>query len=204
MDESRIAAQQLGRMRGMTRYYHARFFSDVRFTTVAALVLLVVGWWEVPEAFLLVPVVALLGANATAFDASYLILARQYAARLERFLNDATDSNVLVAAELEDRYLFPLDEPKVVTFRFGSVFTWFGWMTLLYTVTGAVVFLFGLGLGWSVLEAAGTGWTVFYMTVLVGLTAGSLGVGSWWFVAGVGEARLRAVLDERFPDPEIG
>ena len=29
-DRTRLRAAQLGRMRGMTRYYHERFFSDVR------------------------------------------------------------------------------------------------------------------------------------------------------------------------------
>ncbi len=42
----------------MTRQYHDRFFSDVRFTAASVLALFVLGWWEVEEAFLLVPVVA--------------------------------------------------------------------------------------------------------------------------------------------------
>ena len=123
-DASRLAAAQLARMRGMTRYYHQRFFSDVRFSTAAVLVLLVLGWWEVPEAFLLVPVVALLGAAATAFDASYLIFARQYAARLEGLLNEEAGREVLVASQLESAYLFPLDERKIVVAALGGSFTW--------------------------------------------------------------------------------
>ena len=39
-DSTRIAAQQLGRMRGMTRYYHEQFFSDVRYSTLATAALL--------------------------------------------------------------------------------------------------------------------------------------------------------------------
>jgi hypothetical protein len=54
----------------VTRYHHARFFSDVRSTTVTVLALFVLGFWKVPEAFLLIPPVALLGAAQTAFDAS--------------------------------------------------------------------------------------------------------------------------------------
>jgi hypothetical protein len=182
----------------MTRYYHERFFSDVRFTTVALLALLVLGWWQVPHAFLLIPVVALLGANATAFDASYLIFARQYAARLEKQLNESAGRDVLVGAELEDRYLFPLDRPKVVTISLGAGFSWFGWMTLLYTSAGVGAFGFGLALGWPTLEESGTAWAVAYLGVLFCLTAGSLGIGAWWFAAGVGETRLRTLLDERF------
>ncbi len=72
---TRIAAMQLSRMRGMTAMYHKRFFFDINFTTVLVIALLVIGWWQVPEAFLLVPVVALIGAVATAFDSSYLTFA---------------------------------------------------------------------------------------------------------------------------------
>ena len=77
MNESiRIQSEQLGRMRGMTRYYHERFFSDVRFTSVATITLFLLGWRWVPEAVLLIPVVTLFGAAMTAFDASYLLFAR--------------------------------------------------------------------------------------------------------------------------------
>ena len=83
---SRIAACFINRaipMRGMTRYYHEQFFSDIRLQVLVTVALFVVGFWEVEGAFLLIPVVALYGAVQTAFDASYLIFARQYAARLE-------------------------------------------------------------------------------------------------------------------------
>ena len=66
----KIAADQLGRMRGMTRYYHERFFSDIRLQVVLTVALFVIGFWEVEGAFLLIPVVALYGAVQTAFDAS--------------------------------------------------------------------------------------------------------------------------------------
>lgn len=186
----------------MTRYYHVRFFSDVRFSVAAATALLVVGWWGVEEAFLLVPVVALLGATLTAFDASYLIFARQYAARLEGVLNAAAGRRILVAAELESAYLFPLDTAKVVTAAFGRHFTWFGFMTLFLTGLGAAVFCFGLALALPVLAAHDGAWRAAYMATLGAATASALAVGTWWFVGGAGERRLRVVLDGAFPDAE--
>ena len=99
----------------MNRFYHERFFSDIRFSTTAIVALLVVGFWEVPLAFLLVPPVALLGAASTAFDASYLIFSRHYAEALERRLNEAAGETVLVAHEMENAYLFPLNDRKIVT-----------------------------------------------------------------------------------------
>lgn len=196
MTDRSLAASQLGRMRGMTRFYHERFFSDIRFSIIGVVGLLVIGWWEVPEAFLLVPVVALIGAVATAFDASYLIFARQYAARLERRLDP--DGSTLVAARLEERYLFPLDRRKIVTVRPGADFTWFGFVTLFYTVLGIAAGGFGLALALPVLRDHGGAWVAAYVGTLVGLTVAAIAVGIWWFVAGEGERRLRDVLDEHF------
>lgn len=193
----RIAAQQLARMRGMTRYYHERFFSDVRFTTMAVGALFVVGWGWVPEAFALIPPAALLGAASTAFDASYLIFARQYAARLEGLIDP--ERRTLVAAALEDTYLFPLDRRKMVVAAFGPGFTWFGFMTLFITGTGIAAFGFGLALALPVIDGHGGAWIAAYLAVLGTFTLAALAVGMWWFVGGAGERRLRVVLDRSFP-----
>jgi len=182
----------------MIRDYHSRFFSDTRFTTVAVISLFLVGFWEIPEAFLLVPVVALVGANQTAFDASYLYFARHYSTALEKEINSSKRRRILVASELEDRFLFPLDGRKIVAIGFGNDFTWFGWMTVAYTALGVLAFTAGLGLGWETLATAGTGWIVFYLASLFSMTFVSLAVGWWWFVAGVGEQRLSEVLSSRF------
>lgn len=184
----------------MTRYYHERFFVDIRFTTVAELTLFVVGFWEVPAAFLLIPMVALLGAVQTAFDASYLIFARQYAARLEQAINERTDGTMLIGAELEEAYLFPLNRPKLVVASLGRDFSWFGFMTLFYTALGVAAYGFGLVLGWEVLADASGAMRFAYLAVLVVVTVAALLVGLWWFVGGEGEGRLRRVLDDRF-DP---
>jgi len=193
-DKIRLQADQLGRMRGMTRYYHERFFSDVRFVAVATIALFVVGWWEVPEAFLLIPPVALFGAAMTAFDASYLLFARHYAARLENDLNTALGPDTLLAARVEDTYLFPLNDRKIVVAALGTGFTWFGFMTLFITAFGIAAFGFGLALGLPVLIDHGSGWAVAYLGVLAAATIAALGVGLWWFLGGEGERRLRAVL----------
>jgi hypothetical protein len=178
----------------MNRYYHERFFSDVRLVAVATIVLFVVGWWEVPEAFLLIPPVALFGAAMTAFDASYLLFARHYAARLEDDLNTALGPDTLLAARVEDTYLFPLNDRKIVVAALGTGFTWFGFMTLFITAFGIAAFGFGLALGLPVLIDHGSGWVVAYLGVLAAATIAALGVGLWWFLGGEGERRLRAVL----------
>ena len=196
-----IALQQLSRMRGMNALYHRQFFSDIRFTTVTVLGLFVAGAAVDRWIFLAVPFVALLGAASTAFDASYLIFSRQYATRLERFINERTGSNVLVAHELEDAYLFPIDRTKIVTLRFGTDFSWFGFMTAFYTLLGVAAYLTGLALSLDVLSDSGRADIGFaYLVTLAAFTLGSLAVGAWWFVGGTGEARLKTVLDHRFGD----
>jgi hypothetical protein len=190
-----LAAQQLARMRGMTGMYHRRFFFDIQFTVVVILALGAAGYAIREELFLTIPFVALLGATQTAFDASYLIFARQYAARLERHLNESVGERVLVAADLEATYLFPLDSRKVVTLGFGKDFTWFGFMTAFYTLLGILAYLTGLGLG---IDAISGTTRVVYLVVLGLLTLAALGTGLWWFFGGEGERRLSAVLDEAF------
>lgn len=200
MDQIDVAHEQLRRMRGMVGYYHQRFFSDMRAVAVGVLSLLILGWSVTPEAFLLIPVVAVLGANQAAFDSSYLIFARHYASELESFLNRSLGGRILVAAEMENVYLFPLNDAKLVTIPLGARgdsspgFSWFAWMTSLYTILGVLATCAGVALGWHTLTAAGRGWTVSYVVALGGLIVASLALGWWWFVRGVGEDKLRAVF----------
>ena len=201
-DRITLAASQLARMRGMTAMYHRRFFFDVNIATAFSIALLLLGWWGIPEAFLLIPVVALIGAVQTAFDASYLIFARSYAARLETFLNDTIGADILVAAKMEDSYLFPLRSRKVVTVPVAGGFSWFSFVTIFYTMIGIASFGFGLTLGWETLRNGPPGMATVYLVTLFGLGLAALLTGLWWFVGGEGERRLTVVLDEAFPQSD--
>jgi len=96
---------------------------------------------------------------------------------------------------MEDLYLFPLHTRKIVTAAAGRGFSWFGFMTLLYTAMGVASFAFGLALGWRSLVDHGDLWAVAYLGTLAFLVVAALGVGWWWFVAGTGERRLEAALE---------
>lgn len=198
IDPASLATAQLGRMRGMTALYHKRFFADTRFIIVVVLALFAGGLFGAERLYLAVAPVAVLGAAQTAFDASYLIFARHYAARLEAFLNRQAGTTVLVAAHMEDAYLFPLHRTKVVTLAWGSGFTWFGFMTGLYTLTGIAAYAVGLVAAQRPLVELGGGWPAAYYLAVGVITAITLAVGAWWFVSGVGERRLREVLDTTF------
>jgi hypothetical protein len=191
-----LAADQLARMRAMNGMYHARFFADIRFTLVVELALFVAGYAIDRRIMLAIPVVALMGATQTAFDASYLIFSRQYATRLEQFLNRAVGEDVLIAHRMEDDYLFPLDRTKVVTLPLGSPMTWFGFMTFFYTALGAGTYIAGLIASWPILSDRDFGRiAVLYGITLLGLTAIALAYGFRWFVSGEGERRLREVFE---------
>ncbi len=197
-----VPVDQLRRMRGMNAAYHRRFFTDVWLTAGSVLALFVAGTALSDVLFLAIPVVALLGANQTAFDASYLTFSRQYAASIERELNDAIGADVLVAHRLEADYLYPLGVRKVVTVPVRGPLTWFGFMTFFYTALGIAAFGVGLVLG---VRALGWGWVAAaYLVGLGGLTLSSLATGGWWFVGGAGERRLEAVLDGYRIPPAAG
>lgn len=195
MQARTIASQQLRRMRGMTALYHRRFFADVWLTLLAWLGVFIAGDLGSGRVFVALPFIAVFGAVITAFDASYLIFARHYAAALERYLNDELGEKVLVAAELEDAYLFTLRARKVVTI--GSNFTWFGFITMFFTFLGAAGIALGVHLGLQVID--GQPATGLFLGVLGVVTAASLGTGLWWFVGGTGERRLTDILDATFP-----
>lgn len=185
-DHLTLLHHQLVRMRSMDATYHRRFFGDVRYVTVLVLGLFVVAW-TIDQAFLLlIPFVALIGACQTAFDASYLIFARRYAAALERRINSLAGSELLVGHRLEDAYLFHLGRDR------GAGFTWFGFMTTFYTLLGVGAYAVGLIGG---LEHLDQSVVPLYLVGLLGLTAFALVVGIWWFVSGKGDDRLAAILD---------
>jgi hypothetical protein len=194
-----FANAQLARMRAMNGAYHRRFFADIRFMIVIQLALFAGGIAVDPWFFAFTPWMALVGACQTAFDASYLIFSRQYATRLEQFINTSLGRDVLIAHRLEDAYLFPLDVAKVVTVPPRGPFSWFGFMTVLYTLVGVGTYGVGLGLTISVLgRRVGSGTNALYFSLLAGCTAAALLVGWWWFHGGEGERRLRSILDEAF------
>lgn len=197
-----LARSQLARMRGMTGYYHRRFFADTRFTLALGIGIVVAAAAIDERLIALLAPVALLGAAQTAFDASYLTFARQYARSLEGWLNRRAGTEVLVAADLEEVYLYPLDRRKLVTVPFDRGLTWFGTMTLLYTSLGVVAYALGVWATWEVLD--GSRAARLYVAVLGVFTLALLAHGLWWFGTGAGERKLRSVLDPVFGEPGSG
>ena len=193
MDAVTVAHEQLRRMRGMNAAYHRQFFSDVRLVLMLGVALFVVAFAGVAEAVLLVPFVMLWGACQTAFDASYLHFARHYAAALERYINRSLGEQVLVAGEIEDQYLYPLNVTKVVTVPLRSSVTWFGFMTAFTTMGGAFATVAAVWMSQGLLSGTAL---VAYAVAYLALALPAIAIGFWWFVGGAGEQKIRRVLLE--------
>jgi hypothetical protein len=103
---------------------------------------------------------------------------------------------ILIAHQLEDVYLFPLDSTKIVTLPMGTPYTWFGYMTFFYTAIGIGAFVVGLIASWDVLTNWAPGpFAAAYGFGLAALTISALVVGARWFVKGEGERMLKEILD---------
>ncbi len=126
---------------------------------------------------------------------------RWYAQYLERYLNDRLGERIHVASDLEAVYLYELGTPKIVTIPITGEFTWFSFVTIFYTLIGALAYVFGFVLGWDTLMDAPPAVVAVYLVSVIGLTVAALGFGLWWFVGGVGERRLEQVLEDGFGVP---
>ena len=129
MDELKILNTQLNRIRGMNKYYHQQFLLDVRILFFFTKIF----WYlstENSNAYYLLPIISLFGAVLLAFHAHYLIFSRNYSQFLEEKINKYSGKEILITHKLENSYLFPIQDKKLVVAKLGKNFTWFGFFTL--------------------------------------------------------------------------
>ena len=123
---------QLRRMRAMNHKYHALFFRQINFWIAVNAILLVASLLEpLRAAIFLVPYLVLYAAVQGAFHFHYIIFARRFARALERKINQLDKSETLIAHQLEEIYLFPLDAPRFVGASFGNLLSFFSAITFL-------------------------------------------------------------------------
>ena len=60
-------------------------------------------------------------------------------------------------------YLFPLNRTKIVTIAVGHGFSWFGYVTVFFTLLGMAAYGFGLGIGLSGLAQVADPWPAAYI-----------------------------------------
>ena len=189
MDEITILNNQLSRMRSMNKYYHDQFLFDVRILFFFTIIFHYLALTN-NMAYMLIPFISLFGSVLLAFHAHYLIFSRNYSEFIEIKMNKILGNDVLIAHKLENKYLFPINDRKIVVAKLGSEFTWFGFVTLFITFLGISSYVY------SINRLLNTGINSNYYIFIAFITLITLIIGILWFLLGNGENRLEKVFDE--------
>ena len=189
MDEITILNNQLSRMRSMNKYYHDQFLFDVRILFFFTIIFHYLALTN-NTAYMLIPFISLFGSVLLAFHAHYLIFSRNYSEFIEIKMNKILGNDVLIAHKLENKYLFPINDRKIVVAKLGSEFTWFGFVTLFITFIGISSYVY------SIIRLLNTGINSNYYIFIALITLITLIIGIWWFLLGNGENRLEKVFNE--------
>ena len=189
MDELNILNSQLTRMRQMNNFYHKQFLLDLRLLFFFTVIFFYLSRTNI-NALLIIPFISLFGAVLLSFHAHYLIFSRNYSQFLEEKINKITEKDILIGHKLENSYLFPIQDKKIVVAKLGSDFTWFGFVTLFITFLGISAYIFALR------ELIIMKYEVIYLVFLVLITLVTLFYGIWWFLLGNGEKKLEKVFYE--------
>ena len=189
MDEITILNNQLSRMRSMNKYYHDQFLFDVRILFFFTIIFHYLALTN-NTAYMLIPFISLFGSVLLAFHAHYLIFSRNYSEFIEIKINNILGNDVLIAHKLENSYLFPIKDRKIVVAKLGSDFSWFGYVTLFITFIGISSYIY------SIVSLLNTEISQYYYLFIALITLITLIMGIWWFLLGNGEKRLEKVFNE--------
>ena len=189
MDEITILNNQLSRMRSMNKYYHDQFLFDVRILFFFTIIFHYLALTN-NTAYMLIPFVSLFGSVLLAFHAHYLIFSRNYSEFIEIKLNNILGNDVLIAHKLENSYLFPIKDRKIVVAKLGSDFSWFSYVTLFITFIGISSYVY------SIVSLLNSEISLYYYLFIALITLITLIIGIWWFLLGNGEKRLEKVFNE--------
>ncbi len=189
MDEITILNNQLSRMRSMNKYYHDQFLFDVRILFFFTIIFHYLALTN-NTAYMLIPFVSLFGSVLLSFHAHYLIFSPNYSEFIEIKLNNILGNDVLIAHKLENSYLFPIKDKKIVVAKLGSDFSWFGYVTLFITFIGISSYVY------SIVSLLNTEISLYYYLFIALITLITLIIGIWWFLLGNGEKRLEKVFNE--------
>ena len=190
---------QLRRMRGMNFRYHALFFRQINFWIAVNVVLLVVSLLEpLRAAVLLVPHLILYAAMQGAFHFHYIVFARRFARALEKQLNQMSGKEALIAHELEEAYLFPLDAPRFVGVSLGSPLSFFSVITLQYGIAGTLLWALALYRSAQLIPQLALGFAPlnFYLPVTIVWTMLNVLYLAWYFIGQRDEQSIERRLAE--------
>ena len=189
MDEINILNSQLTRMRQMNNFYHKQFLLDIRLLFFFTIIFFYISSSNL-NALIIIPYIALFGSVLLAFHAHYLIFSRNYSQFIEEKINNIYGNDILIAHKLENSYLFPIQEKKIVVAKLGKEFTWFGFVTIFITFLGISSYVY------CIIQLINIRYEVNYLIFLGLITLVTLFFGIWWFLLGNGEKRLEKIFYE--------
>ncbi|MCX7838227.1 MAG: hypothetical protein N2559_02055 [Anaerolineae bacterium] len=195
---------QLRRMRALNFRYHALFFRYINFWIAIVALLLVASLLPPLHAtILLVPYIILYAAMQGAFHFHYIILARRYARALEQKLNALNGYEALIAHQLEDAYLFPLDASRFVGVNFGNVLSFFTAITLHYGIAGTVLWALALYRAAQLIPSLAPHFAPlhFYIPVTLAWTLANMAYLAWYFIGQRDEKRVEQILTRWVEEP---
>jgi len=204
LEELRLLADQLTRMRGMLFGYSERFFERIRTWTLVALALLVIaGAGIFPAAVIAVPFLVPFAFLETGYLFFYTVFARRHAEYLERAINERFGRDVLVAHRLEAAYFYSPNDTKLAAFSFGRPLGMMSVMTLGYTAGAFLLWLAGVQgmrefLDQARLAVADTTLLDLLLPAALAWTIVIAGYLAWTFLTGHDERRLLAELDAAY------
>jgi hypothetical protein len=203
LEELRLLADQLTRMRGMLFGYSERFFERIRTWTLVTLALLVIaGAGAFPAAVIAVPFLVPFAFLETGYLFYYTVFARRHAEYLERAINARLGRDVLVAHRLEAAYFYEPDAPKVAAISLQRPLGMMSAMTIGYTVGAALLWVAGT---WGLVDLINSGRLALPDVVAKGILAAAI---AWTLVVALylvrtsltrpDEQRLLAELDAAY------
>ena len=179
--------------------YHALFFRQINFWIAVNVVLLIASLLEpLRAAVLLVPFLVLYAAMQGAFHFHYIIFARRFARALEQKINQLNGNHLLIAYQLEEKYLFPLDAPRFVGVSLGNPLSFFSAITLHYGIAGTLLWALALYRAWQLMPQLAPNFPPldFYLPVAIVWTLANLIYLAWYFIGRRDERAVQSQLDQ--------
>ena len=188
MKEIDILHSQLKRTRSMNNFYHKQFLIDTRLMFVTLYLALGVAVF-IEEIYLWIPIGSIFFLVLLSYHANYLILSRTLSEHYEKEINTLFRKDLLIVNKVENNYLFPNVERKIVVAGIGKNFTWTSFTTLFITIICILPSYIAYK---EYLEPI---YLDTYWIIIGFIYIPTLLFGIWWFLTGAGESKIYKALE---------
>ena len=197
----RVMQAQLERMRGMHYGYYVQFFQATHLFTVLTLANIALSLYPpFRAAILILPFFIVYAGFFCAYLLTYNLFARIYSTALEKKINQAIGTEILVAHKMEEAYIYRTPAPKFVAIDLGRPYTFIGASTVSFTFGGVMLYLFAAYRAWQLLPQLTPHFPPFavYWPLLAVWTLGHLAYLLWFYVGGKPEKTIAAIVNDAY------